>query len=160
MTGTEYADLVAAYIVTNFASRGIRVTREVNVGKSIIGKNRRIDILAIDNEQNLACAIECKYQGSLGTTDEKIPYTLQDLAAMRMPACAVYAGTGWSNGVRHLLESSPMAAFCLPTRGTFLRTTETRELDHILAQVFRWWDILLDGRSEFDLECYGRRSQT
>ena len=40
MTGKEYADLVASYILANFGSRGLVVYREVQMGKTIIGKNR------------------------------------------------------------------------------------------------------------------------
>jgi hypothetical protein len=106
MTGSDYANLIAAYLVANFSERGLEIYPEVNVGKSIIGKNRRVDLFVVDGRQNLALAIECKYQGTAGTTDEKVPYTLQDLEAMRMPGCAAYAGEGWSSGVRHMLESS------------------------------------------------------
>ena len=154
MTGSEYANLVAAYVAHNFADRGIEVYREVNVGKSIIGKNRRVDLFVLDTKQNRALAIECKYQGTSGTTDEKVPYTLQDLDAMRMPACAVYAGDGWSTGVRHMLEGSAVAAYCLPDPETLKRSAQTRELDHLLAQAFAWWDVMLVGRDAFDLDTW------
>jgi hypothetical protein len=156
MNGTEYANLVAAYVVANFGGRGLAVYREIYVGKSIIGKNRRIDLLVVDGATDRALGLECKIQESTGTTDEKIPYTLQDLAAMQLPAAVVYAGSGWSDGVRHLLESSAIAAYCLPDPATLERTTHTRELDHVLAQTFGWWDVLLEGRAPFDLEAWRR----
>ena len=159
MTGADYAKLIAAYLVENFGGRGIEVYREVNVGKSIIGKNRRVDLFVLDTAQNRAMAIECKYQGSAGTTDEKVPYTLQDLEAMRMPACATYAGAGWSDGVRHMLEASPVAACCLPDPATLKRSVQTRELDHMLAQAFGWWDVVLAGRDTFDLDKWRRERQ-
>src|SRR5262249_30863183 len=83
------------------------------------------------------------YQDSSGTTDEKIPYALQDLAAMWIPGCLVYAGVGWSKGVLHTLEGSRLAAACLPERPELARTVETRELDHILAAVFGLWDYVI-----------------
>ena len=43
MTGHEYANLIASYIVRHFGPRGLKVYREVNVGKTVIGKNRRLD---------------------------------------------------------------------------------------------------------------------
>jgi hypothetical protein len=154
MTGSDYANLIAAYLSANFADRGLVVYREVNFGKSIIGKNRRLDVLALDSTGNKALAIECKYQGTAGTTDEKVPYTLQDIEAMGMPACAAYAGEGWSSGVRHMLASSAFAAYCLPDAVTLARSDLTRELDHILAQTFSWWDVLLHRRTPFDLEAW------
>ena len=70
-----------------------------------------------------ALAIECKYQEVQGTTDEKIPYALQDLEALWFPGCLVYAGTGWSKGVLHTLEGSRRAVHCLPDRLTSLAPT-------------------------------------
>jgi hypothetical protein len=99
MTGTEYANLIAAYLAKNYGGRGLTVYREVPLGKSIIGKNRRIDVFAVHKASAKALAIECKVQTSAGTADEKIPYTLQDLAAMHIPAFVVYAGSGFSDGV-------------------------------------------------------------
>ena len=74
MTGKEYADLIAAYLVKNFGERGIKVYREVTLGKTIIGKNRRIDVFVVHEPTQKAFAVECKYQDSQGTVDEKIPY--------------------------------------------------------------------------------------
>jgi hypothetical protein len=76
------------------------------MGKSIIGKNRRIDIFLVEKQTKRAFAIECKYQSSVATADEKIPYTLQDLRAMRVPGCVSYAGNGFSDGVLHMLRAS------------------------------------------------------
>lgn len=45
MSGKEYADLIASYIYYNYSNRGIEIYREVFIGKSIIGKNRKIDIV-------------------------------------------------------------------------------------------------------------------
>ena len=139
----EYRDLVAAYINANFAVRGVVVYTEVSLGKTIIGKNRKLDIFALRRADQRALGIECKYQDSAGTTDEKIPYALQDLAAMWIPGCLVYAGGGWSKGVLHTLEGSRLAAACLPERPELARTAETREIDHILAAVFGLWDYVI-----------------
>jgi len=133
MTGSEYAGLIVRYILKNFGNRCLRVYREVGVGKTIIGKNRRIDILVVNEELNEALALECKYQESAGTVDEKIPYALDDMHAMQMPGYIIYAGNGFSDGVIHMLQSSEIAAFCLPDSETLERKLDTRELDHILA---------------------------
>jgi hypothetical protein len=147
MTGNEYADLIAAYIAANFPERGLAVYREVPVGMSIIGKKRRIDVFVVCESQHDALAIECKYQEFQGTVDEKIPYTLQDMAALRMPGCVAYAGPGFSEGVLHMLQSSEMAAYCLPEREDLLSKKSTLELDHVIALTFRWWDLLVRDRS-------------
>ncbi len=144
MTGTEYADLVASYVSKRFASRTLKVYREIKVGKTIIGKNRCIDIFCVSEEGQRAFAIECKYQDSQGTVDEKIPYALDDLRALPMAGCIAYAGQGFSEGVLHMLAASRHAAYCLPTAGQVDTTPNTRDLDHLLAVHFGWWDVLIE----------------
>jgi hypothetical protein len=144
MTGADYANLVAAYVARRFAPRSLKVYREIRIGKTIIGKNRCIDILCVAEDSEKAFAIECKYQDSQGTVDEKIPYALEDLLALPMAGCIAYAGQGFSDGVRHMLSASRHAVYCLPAEGQTETTAETRELDHILAVHFGWWDVLIE----------------
>ena len=44
MTGNEYKRLIGMYIVSAYSSRGLKVYDEVNLGTSIIGKQRRIPV--------------------------------------------------------------------------------------------------------------------
>ena len=144
MTGTDYANLVASYVVNRFGARALKVYREIRVGKTIIGKNRCIDIFCVSEDSRQAFAIECKFQDSQGTVDEKIPYALDDLRALPMAGCIAYAGQGFSEGVLHMLAASRHAAYCLPVPGQADTTPETRELDHLLAVHFGWWDVLTE----------------
>lgn len=146
MSGGDYANLVAAYLSRRFGPRGLKVYREIRVGKSIIGKNRCIDVFCVREADSQAFAIECKYQDSPGTVDEKIPYALDDLAALPMAGCIAYAGKGFSEGVLHMLGAAPRAAYCLPADGQIDSSNETRELDHMLATHFGWWDVLVGNR--------------
>ena len=50
MTGAEYANLVAAYVSNRFAPRTLKVYREIRIGKTIIGKNRCIDIFCVSGD--------------------------------------------------------------------------------------------------------------
>ena len=143
MSGADYANLIAAYVARRFGARGIKVYREIRVGKSIIGKNRCIDVFCLCETTNKAFAIECKFQESEGTVDEKIPYSLDDLEAMPMAGCIAYAGKGFSAGVLHMLRAAPRAAYCLPAHGQHDSSGDTRELDHLLAAHFGWWDVLV-----------------
>jgi hypothetical protein len=156
MTGNEYKHLIARYLLSAYGQRGIQIYEEVGLGTSIIGKSRRIDLLVVEPSTGAVLALECKYQDSSGTADEKIPYALQDLAALRIPGVIAYGGSGFSEGVLHLLQSSELAAYCLPNAAhpvpTGRRAGEsidsgTWQLDHILAITFRWWDIVLTGRT-------------
>jgi len=151
MTGGDYANLIASYLVRNYGSRGLVVYREVALGKSIIGKNRRVDVFAVENETQKAMAIECKYQSSAGTVDEKVPYAIEDLRAMHIPAFAVYAGEGFSAGVQHMLAGCDIAAYCLPEED-LSPSASTIELDHLVAMTFGYWDLVLRKKKPFALE--------
>ena len=144
MTGADYANLIASYVSNRFGSRGLKVYREIRVGKSIIGKNRCIDVFCVRAAE--AFAVECKFQDSPGTVDEKIPYALDDLQALPMAGCIAYAGSGFSEGVLHMLRAAPRAAYCFPHQGQIVPSAETWELDHLLAAHFGWWDVLVGGR--------------
>ncbi len=143
MTGNQYRDLIARYVHRTFGPAGLVVYTEISLGKTIIGKDRKIDVFIIRESDQRAIALECKYQDTQGTTDEKIPYALDDLKALRMPGCLVYAGSGWSSGVLHTLAGSPLASFCLPDRESLARNPNTRELDHVLAMTFGLWSMVL-----------------
>ena len=144
MSGADYSNLIAAYVAKRFGSRGLTVYREIRVGKSIIGKNRCIDVFCVRDAE--AFAVECKFQDSPGTVDEKIPYALDDLQALPMAGCIAYAGSGFSEGVLHMLRAAPRAAYCFPHQGQIVPSAETWELDHLLAAHFGWWDVLVGGR--------------
>lgn len=170
MRGDEYANLIAAYVAANYGSRGLTVYREVPLGKTIIGKNRRVDILCLHEATSRLLTLECKYQNVSGTAEEKIPYTLSDLRAMHVPAFAVYAGEGFSQGVLHMLQASEIAAHCWPA-ADLKPSSATLELDHIVAMTFGWWDAVLANKKAFDLGSWraahqdrtaagGTRSQT
>ena len=147
MTGADYANLIALYLAKRFGSRGLKVYREIRVGKSIIGKNRCIDVFCVRESDNTAFAVECKYQESVGTVDEKIPYALDDLDALPMAGCIAYAGRGFSDGVLHMLNAAPRAAYCLPVEGQAESSGDTRELDHLIAAHFGWWDVIVAGKA-------------
>jgi hypothetical protein len=147
----EYRDLIAAYVDATYGPRGVIVYTEVSLGKTIIGKNRRLDVFILRKSDQRALALETKYQEVQGATDEKIPYALQDLEALWIPGCLVYAGPGWSKGVLHTLEGSRRAVYCLPERPELARTNATRELDHVLAAVFGFWDGVIPEERLFSI---------
>jgi len=146
VSGADYANLVATYLARRFGPRGLKVYREIRVGKSIIGKNRCIDVFCVRESDSSAFAVECKYQDSVGTVDEKIPYALDDLNALPLAGCIAYAGRGFSDGVLHMLNASPRAAYCLPNDGQIESSADTRELDHLLASHFGWWDVIVGNK--------------
>lgn len=148
MKGGEYRDRIAAYVHAAFGAHGLVVYTEVPLGKTVIGKARHIDVFVLRPSDQRALGLECKRQNTSGTTDEKIPYALEDLAAMWIPGALVYAGAGWSTGVLHTLASSRLAVFCDPAED-LARTSATLELDHVLASVFGLWDQVIPAERRF-----------
>ena len=62
--------------------------------------------------------------------------TLQPLAAGTATTATV--------AVRAPVAASRLAAYCLPVPGQSESAAETRELDHLLAVHFEWWDVLVE----------------
>lgn len=144
----DYRDSIASYVLANFGSFGVQVYTEVPFGKTVIGKNRRLDVMALRTSDQVAIGIECKLQDSKGTTDEKIWYALSDLEAMWIPGVLVYSGSGWSPGVMHTLQASKLAAYCKPDE-VFSRSRDTLELDYVIASVFGLWETVVDPKRRF-----------
>jgi hypothetical protein len=69
---------------------------------------------------------------------------------MHLPAFVAYAGEGFSIGVKHMLESHKLAAFCRPDV-SLVPSKETVELDHVVAMTFGWWDQVLSRKKPFEL---------
>ena len=77
-------------------SLGLEVYQQHKTGRRVWGRARHIDIMLRDPEQRLRLGIECKYQGVAGTAEEKIPGTIQDMAAWAMRGVVVIHGDGFS----------------------------------------------------------------
>jgi hypothetical protein len=63
-----------------------------------------------------------------------------------MPGCIAYAGKGFSEGVLHMLRAALRAAYCLPLGEQGQPSDDTKELDHLMAAHFGWWDVLVAGK--------------
>jgi hypothetical protein len=77
------------------------------------------------------------------------------MEAMRVDGVIAYAGNGFSAGVLHLLQSSSFAAYCLPNTGLLRAASRagaidsgTWQLDHVIAQSFGMWDIVLGSKPQ------------
>jgi hypothetical protein len=42
-----------------------------------------------------------------------------------------------------MLQAAPRAAYCLPVAEQTQSSAETRELDHLFAAHFGWWDVVV-----------------
>ncbi|MHB1846481.1 MAG: PD-(D/E)XK nuclease superfamily protein [Deltaproteobacteria bacterium] len=90
-------------------SLGLEVREQVRVGKRIWGATRCIDIVLTHLGDRRRLGLECKFQGTSGTAEEKIPTTLQDIAAWPIPGLVVFDGEGFSGHMRSFLLASGRA---------------------------------------------------
>ena len=96
--------------VASLAERlGLRVGNQVKVGRRLWGAERRIDLVLRHTDAGRSLGIECKYQGVGGSAEEKIPATIQDIAAWPIPGIVVFAGQGFSDNMRAYLHSTGKA---------------------------------------------------
>jgi hypothetical protein len=96
--------------VAHLAERlGLRVGRQIKVARRLWGAERRIDLVLRHTDSGRSLGIECKYQGVGGSAEEKIPATIQDIAAWPIPGIVVFAGQGFSENMRAYLHSTGKA---------------------------------------------------
>ena len=88
---------------------GLDADIEVAVGRRIWGAKRRIDVVLKDPTTRVSLGLECKYQGSKGSAEEKIPATIEDIKAWPIRGMVVYSGEGFSSNMRSYLLSTGVA---------------------------------------------------
>lgn len=104
-SGTELRDQVAEI----GKGLGLDVEIEVTVGRRIWGAKRRIDIVFRHPETRKSLGIECKYQGTQGTAEEKIAGTIDDIHAWPIRGVVVFSGKGFSANMQAYLLSTGVA---------------------------------------------------
>jgi hypothetical protein len=90
-------------------SLGLEVREQFKVARRIWGAERRIDVILKDPKTAKTLGIECKFQGVLGTAEEKIPSTIQDIDAWPIDGLVVFAGPGFTTNMKAFLISTGKA---------------------------------------------------
>ncbi len=85
------------------------VETEVAVGRRIWGAKRRIDVVLKHPETRVSLGVECKFQDTRGTAEEKIPATITDIKAWPIRGIVVYSGKGFTANMKSYLLSTGMA---------------------------------------------------
>lgn len=88
---------------------GLETRLEFKVGRRIWGAERRIDVILKHPKSTKTLGVECKYQGVLGTAEEKIPATIQDMKAWPIDGIVVFSGDGFTENMRAFLRSTGKA---------------------------------------------------
>ncbi|MBI1320553.1 MAG: hypothetical protein GC168_16640 [Candidatus Hydrogenedens sp.] len=88
---------------------GLKVETQVKVGRRIWGAVRKIDVVLKDPTTRVSLGIECKFQKSSGTAEEKIHATIRDMEAWPIRGIVVYSGPGFSENMKAFLLSTGKA---------------------------------------------------
>jgi len=93
-------------------SLGLETAIEVEVGRRIWGARRRIDVVVRHPGTRLTLGIECKYQATQGTAQEKIAATIEDMKGWPIRGIVVFDGDGFtSDMVAYLLSTGKAIEF-------------------------------------------------
>lgn len=123
-TGNQFREQVAEAA----EGLGLAVDREVEVGRRLWGSKRRIDLILTAPESGQRLGIECKFQQTPGTAQEKIPAIIEDIGSWPIDGIVVYDGPGFSANMRAYLDSTGKA-IALADLDVWLRLYFGLELD-------------------------------
>lgn len=108
-TAVSNGDDLVVKVLALAAELGLETRTQVKVARRIWGAVRKIDVVLTHRETRRTLGLECKYQGTQGTAEEKIPSTIQDIAAWPIPGIVVFAGEGFSPNMMSFLISTGKA---------------------------------------------------
>jgi hypothetical protein len=104
-SGAQLRDEVAALGI----ELGLKVESEVYVGRRIWGSRRRIDVVLKHPETRVSLGVECKFQATAGTAEEKLPATISDIKTWPIRGIVAFSGPGFSTNMVSYLLSTGMA---------------------------------------------------
>ena len=113
MPGRAYAVATGAALVDEVCriaeGLGLEHQQQVKVGRRLWGAVRNIDVVLTEPKSRVRLGLECKFQGTTGTAEEKIPAILSDIEAWPIRGIVVIGGRGFSPNMRFYLISSGKA---------------------------------------------------
>lgn len=102
-------DVLCKEVVALGGRLGLGTREQFKCGRRIWGAERYIDVVLTHAESHRRLGIECKYQGTAGSAEEKIPAIIQDIAAWPIPGLVVFSGSGFSTNIKSFLVASGRA---------------------------------------------------
>jgi hypothetical protein len=90
-------------------SLGLEVREQFKVARRVWGAERKIDVILKDPKTNKTLGVECKFQGGGGSAEEKVPATIQDIAAWPIEGIVVFSGDGFTTNMKSFLISTGKA---------------------------------------------------
>lgn len=105
-TAPRSGDELKRRVVALAQSLNLKAETEVKAARRLWGQRRFIDVVVTDPKSGKRLGIECKYQATGGTAEEKIPATIQDIAHWPIPGIIVIDGEGFSSNMQGYLMST------------------------------------------------------
>ncbi len=98
--------------VVELASKlNLKADTEVRAARRLWGARRRIDVVLTREQTGKVLGIECKYQGTSGSAEEKIPATIKDIEYWPIPGIVVIDGPGFSENMKGFLMATGKAVW-------------------------------------------------
>ncbi|WP_322510103.1 PD-(D/E)XK nuclease superfamily protein [Anaerolinea sp.] len=105
-TAPKSGDELKRNVVTLTQRMGLKAETEVKAARRLWGQRRYIDVVITDEKTGKRLGVECKYQATAGTAEEKIPAAIQDIAHWPIPGIVVIDGEGFSANMQGYLMST------------------------------------------------------
>ena len=103
---------VLKYKVVELAEKlGLLAETEVRAARRLWGAKRRIDVVVTQESTRKVLGIECKFQGTSGSAEEKIPATIKDIEYWPINGIVVIDGPGFSENMRGFLMATGKAVW-------------------------------------------------
>jgi hypothetical protein len=100
------------YKVVDLADQlGLTAETEVKAARRLWGAKRRIDVVLKRLASDKVLGIECKFQGTSGSAEEKIPATIKDIEYWPIPGIVVIDGPGFSENMKGFLMATGKAVW-------------------------------------------------
>ena len=87
----------------------LQTVEQFKVGRRLWGAGRHIDVILKSRRTGRTLGIECKFQETRGSVDEKILATIQDIKAWPIEGIVVFSGQGFSEKIKSYLISTGKA---------------------------------------------------
>ncbi len=98
-------------VVELAAALGLNAETEVKAARRLWGAKRRIDVVLKRPETDKVLGVECKFQGTKGSAEEKIPATIKDIEYWPIQGIVVIDGPGFSDNMKGFLMATGKAVW-------------------------------------------------
>ena len=110
-TAPNQGKILQDKVVSLAETLGLETETEVKAARRLWGAKRRIDVVMKSAVSDKVLGVECKFQGTRGSAEEKIPATIQDIASWPIAGIVVIDGPGFSDNMRGYLMATGKAVW-------------------------------------------------